>query len=97
MSLKYGFRPLDVHTSLAVHPPVPCVTARRRVPTPPPAEAVEIRTPPSAVSVGCRLAKPFHAWFQSTLPSAGATLVTPPPLNSKTCVTPPMVARCGEL
>jgi hypothetical protein len=36
-------------------------------------------------------------YCQSTLPSAGATLVTPGPFIRTICVTPPSVARCGEL
>ena len=36
-----------------------------------------IRTSPSAVSAGCTMAPPGHACSQSSVPSAGATLVAP--------------------
>ena len=67
------------------------------MPIPPAAVLVAIRTPPSAVTAGCSMLKPGHECFQSTVPSAGITLVAPALLNSKTCATPPMVNKCGEL
>src|ERR1035441_7706640 len=38
-----------------------------------------------------------HRCSQSSVPSAGATLVAPCPPISRTCATPSIVSRCGEL
>jgi hypothetical protein len=61
------------------------------------AELAAIRTSPPAVRAGCTMGKPGHRCFQSTLPSAGATLVVRALLSNRICATPSIVARCGEL
>ena len=38
-----------------------------------------------------------HACFHRSVPSAGATLVTPPSVIWRICGTPAIVTRCGEL
>src|ERR1043166_1181807 len=94
MSWKEGFSPVEVHTSLALHPSGPCATARRRVPD---ESLTAIRTPPSPVRAGCTIGTPDQSCFHRTLPSAGATLRAPLPPNSTTCATPPVVSKCGQL
>ena len=97
-SLKYGFSPFDVQRSLTLHPPEPCVTARRRMPTP--ASHRDRVDQDAAIRRHSRLndRRPaFPLVFPQHFAVAGATLVAPEPLSSRTCVTPSIVARCGEL
>ncbi len=75
----------------------PCATARRRSAESSACRRALIRTSPSAVRAGCTMGKPGQGCSQSSVPSAGATLVAPAPLSSRTCGTPSIVISCGEL
>src|SRR5579864_8583140 len=97
-SLKLGLNAADVHRSAGVQPAGPWATAMRRMPTPPIASPAVIRRSPSAVTAGCIMrVSDGHEYFQSSLPSDGATLVAPGALISRICGTPWMVTRWGEL
>ena len=67
------------------------------MPSPPVALPVTASTSPSAVSAGCTMAAPGHAYSHSIVPLAGSTLVTPASLCSRIWTTPPIVNRWGEL
>src|SRR5262245_40063177 len=93
-SLYHGLRPFEVQRSSTVHPPAPRAACTRRVPL---CSSAAIRMSPPGTSDGCTIGYPDHACCQSSVPSAGVTLVKPVPLMCSTCGTPSIVVSCGEL
>ena len=98
-SLKYGFSPADVQRSFTLHPSrARASTLMRSMPFLSPSRSRCRSGGRGRRSIaGCTMLSPAHAWFQSTLPSAGETPITPGPFTRTICATPSIVARCGEL
>ena len=97
-SLKYGFSPLDVQRSSTVHP---AGSVRdREAANAEPAHGVAGGDQHVAVSAsaGCTMPTPgSHVCSQSSVPSAGATLIVPAPLQQQDLRNAVDRRRCGEL